>query len=67
MAKVKKFSVYICKDESCVKITEIDDVIKACSIALNVHQVSNQPHSVVVYDESEDSNGVRVVDINSEN
>lgn len=63
MANKKKFSVYVANQSECVKISEVDSDLNACSIALAIHQHSNCPHSVLVYDETDSVQGVKILDV----
>lgn len=61
MAK-KTYNVFMTNEVECVHVAKLENDVQAVQLALALHQSSNVPHSVTVYEGEKDS-PIKIVDL----
>lgn len=66
--KKKVYCVYMTNEVECVLVAKFENDVQAVQLALAIHQSSNVPHSVTVYEGEKDS-PIKICDlyVNKEN
>lgn len=60
--KKKSYNIFMTNEVECVHVAKLESDVAAVQLALALHQSSNVPHSVTVYEGEKDS-PIKIVDL----